>query len=155
MVMKAIEAILRDPSTGPMIQCLDLSQNAGLEDAELAFLAQMLISLNKLNNGTLVTLKHVNLSQIGASTSALANFVKGLPQMVRLNSLDLSGNIIAFFCADTLVNALKTIEGMPSANGHHFSIIPLSPSQLSSSEDDSHLIKLNLSGCKLDELTAY
>ena len=88
----------------------------------------MLINLNKLNNGTLVTLKHVNLSQIGASTSALANFIKGLPQMVRLNSLDLSGNIIAFICADTLVNALKTIEGMPQTHGRHFSIIPLSPS---------------------------
>ena len=153
--MKAIEVILKDPSIGPMIQCLDLSQNAGLEDAELVFLSQMLINLNKLNTGTFVTLKHINLSQIGASTSALTNFIKGLPQMIRLNSLDLSGNIIAFICADTLVNALKTIEGMPSAHGRHFSIIPLSPSQLSSSEDESHLTKLNLSGCKLDELTAY
>ena len=126
--MKAIEVILKDPSIGPMIQCLDLSQNAGLEDAELVFLSQMLINLNKLNNGTFVTLKHINLSQIGASTSALTNFIKGLPQMIRLNSLDLSGNIIAFICADNLVNALKTIEGMPSAQGRHFSIIPLSPS---------------------------
>ena len=77
--MKAIEVILKDPSIGPMIQCLDLSQNAGLEDAELVFLSQMLINLNKLNTGTFVTLKHINLSQIGASTSALTNFIKGLP----------------------------------------------------------------------------
>ena len=111
LVVKAVEAFLSDATLGPMVQSLDLSQNAGIEDSELAYLTQALITLTRSSSkNQLSTLKALNISQIGASPSALCNFIKALPQITRFHYLDLSGNTLAFFCADALVTALKAIE---------------------------------------------
>ena len=145
---------------GSMVQTLDLSHNAGIEDSELAYLTQSLISLSKSSSkNQLSTLKALNLSHIGASPSALCNFIKALPQMTRLNLLDLSGNTIAFFCADALVTALKAIESeTPSSKKRRQKqCMDMSPEQLASQSSGSsdELLRLNLSETKLDELTAY
>ena len=62
---------------------------------------------------------------------------------------------MAFFCADTLVTSLKAMESMPNTK-NRLSQEQISPLQLDSlPKEDQHLLKLNLSDTKLDELTAY
>ena len=147
-LVKAVEVILGNSITGPMIQGLDLGNNASIEDTELAQLTQSLTSLTK--RGSLSNLKHLSLSSIGASASAICNLFKALPKITRLRSLDVSGNSIAFFCADALASSLKTIESMPKSSKRQDM-----ESYNSYSGDDFQLLKLNLSGTKIDELSAY
>jgi len=139
-----------------MIQRLDLSCNAGLGDAELAILTKTLVNLGKQSHIQGATIKHLNISALGASPSALSNLLKSLPLMTHLSSLDLSNNPIAFFCADAFVTSLKAIESMPTTCRHSFTnMIPKSSGINETRQDENRLLKLNLSGTKLDELTAY
>lgn len=79
--------------------------------------------------------------------------------MTRFDSLDLSGNPLAFFCIDALVTSLKSMESAtPSRSPCHpqSQCMEMSPEQLESQATTCDaLLKLNLSGTRLDELSAY
>ena len=110
-------------------------------------LTQNLVTLSK--KGNLKTLKHLSLSSIGAGASSICSLIKALPQINLLKSLDLSNNALPFFCVDQLINSLKTIEDASQSR---------KPSRISMPDEeskDSCLMKLNLSGTKLDELSAF
>ena len=74
--------------------------------------------------------------------------------------MDISGNTMAFFCADALVSSLKAMESSsPSRKTRQSNqcLEMMSPEQLEAqfNSESSTLLKLNLSGTRLDELTAY
>ena len=111
-LIKALVKLLNEQSCKHMIQSVDLSNNLGVEDCELNFLTQSLQALNKSSMTMLPPpcLKHLSLGRLGASPTAISNLLKALPQLPQLNSLDLSGNTIPFFCIDALLNSLKMIQ---------------------------------------------
>lgn len=109
-LIKALVKLLNEQSCKHMIQSVDLSNNLGIEDCELNFLTQSLTALNRSYRGDKPhSLRHLNLGKLGASPTAISNLLKALPQLPQLNSLDLSGNTLPFFCVDALLNSLKTI----------------------------------------------
>ncbi len=99
--------VLNDAKMCQMIQTLDLSNNSGIEDADLVALTDAFISLEK--KGNLSSLKHLYLGYLGVSPTALSTFIKSMPRIAKFKTLDLSGNAIPFFCADALVTCLKSI----------------------------------------------
>ena len=146
-LIKALSLVLSDRQCSLMVQCIELGKNCGIEDEEVIMLAQNLVTLS--NKGNLKTLKHLSLSSIGAGASSICGFIKALPQIALLKSLDLSNNALPFFCIDQLINSLKVLEDASQSR---------KPSRISMPDEensDSYLIKLNLSGTKLDELSAF
>ena len=131
-----------------MIRGIDLGQNCGIEDEELTLLTQSLVKLTQKEN--LVELKHLSLSSIGASPNSFCSFIKALPLIVQFRTLDLSNNAMPFFCIDKLVSSLQTIQDAPVdlTKKHRLEINE-------EAESERHLVKINLSGTKLDELTAF
>ena len=76
-MIKAISMILNDAKMCKMIQTLDLSNNSGIEDADLEALTDSFISLEKKDN--LSSLKHLYLGYMGVSPTALSKFIKSIP----------------------------------------------------------------------------
>ena len=99
--------MLADIECATLIQSINLSRNSGIEDEELALLTKTLVKLTQ--KGKLSALHSLNIGSIGASPSSLAIFIKALPQITPLKTLDMSGNAIPFFCVDHLITALRKI----------------------------------------------
>lgn len=93
-----------------MVQKVDLSCNSGIADAELDLLSKLLAKSGYCS------LKHLNVGSIGATPTGLATLIKSLHKLRQLNSLDLSNNSFAFFCADALVAYFKATDTMPGSS---------------------------------------
>ena len=152
LYLKALDMVLSSSQHAPMIHRLDLSENPGIGDAELERLARIFANQG-VKQGCKI--RHLSIRGIGASPAGLASLIKQLHRLPHLSSLDLSNNSFAFFCADTLVSYFKAADRMPAGSRNSQSIAALSPSCQSISGVSSHLLKLNLSGTKLDDLAAF
>ena len=53
-------------------------------------------------------LRALDLSCISATATGIHNFIKQIPNLPYLESLNLSGNPMTYFCIDALLNVFKT-----------------------------------------------
>ena len=115
----------------------------------------MLIEQSKpafaLRSDMLKAVKHVSLASVGVSASQLNLFLKALSSMRYIESLDISGNHLPFYCIDALVTFFKSQESQPKSKKRH----QLSNMSIVANQKETYLSTLRLSKTRLDELSAF